>query len=105
MKEDVRDHLALERTRLASERTDLAYIRTGMSLALAGLFFVGYFGHDSFLGYVGYLTVFLSIIFTVYGFYHHRRSSAFFQGLLASAKRNGTFMLALRHRKAEEDAK
>ena len=32
---DVRDQLALERTRLANERTFLAYIRTGLSLLAA----------------------------------------------------------------------
>lgn len=32
---DVRDQLALERTRLANERTFLAYVRTGLSLLAA----------------------------------------------------------------------
>ena len=32
---DIRDTLALERTRLANERTFLAYIRTGLSLLAA----------------------------------------------------------------------
>lgn len=32
---DVRDNLALERTRLANERTLLAYVRTGLSLLAA----------------------------------------------------------------------
>lgn len=32
---DIRDKLALERTRLANERTFLAYVRTGLSLLAA----------------------------------------------------------------------
>lgn len=101
-KEDIRDRLALERTRMAGERTDLAYIRTGMSLALAGLFFVGYFGHSSVLGYVGYLTVIIAVIFTSYGFYHHRKSTEFFRKLLHTAQKNSALMLSLRHRISKE---
>ena len=33
---DLRDELAVERTRLANERTLLAYVRTAMALAAAG---------------------------------------------------------------------
>lgn len=101
-KEDMRDRLALERTRMAGERTDLAYIRTGMSLALAGLFFVGYFGSGSVLGYIGYFTVIIAVIFTTYGFYHHRKSTEFFRKLLHTAQRNSALMLSLKDRVSEE---
>jgi len=33
---DLRDQLAIERTRLANERTLLAYVRTGLALSAAG---------------------------------------------------------------------
>ncbi len=33
---EIRDSLAIERTKLANERTFLAYIRTAMALVLAG---------------------------------------------------------------------
>ncbi len=70
----LRDELAIQRTKLAEERTYLAYIRTGMSLALGGLFFVGYFPHESLFSYVGYATVVISLAFLAYGFYNHRKS-------------------------------
>jgi putative membrane protein len=70
----LRDRLAMERTKLAKERTSLAYIRTGISLALGGLFFVGYFPADTVYSYVGYATVFIAVLFTAYGFHHNSKS-------------------------------
>ncbi|MEW6722889.1 MAG: DUF202 domain-containing protein [Candidatus Micrarchaeota archaeon] len=70
----LRDELAIERTKLAEERTYLAYIRTGMSLLLGGLFFVGYFPHESVFSYAGYTTVAVSLAFLAYGFYNHKKS-------------------------------
>lgn len=40
---EVRDNLAMERTKLANERTLLAYSRTAMALVLAGLSFIKFF--------------------------------------------------------------
>jgi len=40
---EIRDSLAMERTRLANERTFLAYSRTAMALVLAGLSFIKFF--------------------------------------------------------------
>jgi len=40
---DLRDKLALERTRLANERTFLAYIRTALSLIAAGVVILQFF--------------------------------------------------------------
>ena len=68
------EDLAIERTKLAEERTHLAYIRTGLNMLLAGIFFVGYFPVGSLYSYVGYITVIISVIFTIYGFYYHRKS-------------------------------
>ena len=75
----LRDNLAFERTKLAEERTHLAYIRTGMTLALGGLFFIGYFSSDSVYRYVGYTTIVIAALFTIYGFYHHKKSRAIIQ--------------------------
>ncbi len=70
----LRDHLAIERTKLAKERTSLAYIRTGISLALGGLFFIGYFPADTAFSYIGYTIVFIAVLFTAYGFHHNSKS-------------------------------
>ncbi len=70
----LRDKLAIERTRLAEERTYLAYIRTGMSLALGGIFFLGYFAPGSAFYDVGLVTLAVSVLFVAYGFYHHKKS-------------------------------
>ncbi|MBU0528057.1 DUF202 domain-containing protein [Candidatus Micrarchaeota archaeon] len=70
----LRDRLAMERTKLAKERTSLAYIRTGISLALGGVFFIGYFPADTAFSYVGYATVFIAVLFTAYGFHHNSKS-------------------------------
>lgn len=40
---DIRDKLALERTRLANERTFLAYVRTGLSLLAASALLFQFF--------------------------------------------------------------
>lgn len=40
---DLRDKLAVERTRLANERTFLAYIRTALSLIAAGVVILQFF--------------------------------------------------------------
>ena len=42
---DIRDKLALERTRLANERTLLAYVRTGLSLLAASAVLIQFFSH------------------------------------------------------------
>lgn len=44
---DIRDKLALERTRLANERTFLAYIRTALSLMAAAAVLFQFFSTDS----------------------------------------------------------
>ena len=40
---EVRDELAVERTRLANERTLLAYVRTALALAAAGALLLQFF--------------------------------------------------------------
>jgi putative membrane protein len=70
----LRDKLAIERTKLSKERTALSYIRTGFSMILGGMFFVGYFQEGTFFSYVGIATVFVAIIFTIFGFMQNQRS-------------------------------
>ncbi len=69
----LRDELAIQRTKLAEERTYLAYIRSGMTVAMGGIFFVGYFKEGVF-SYIGYLAVLLGVVFFGYGTYKHRKS-------------------------------
>jgi len=40
----MRDHLAAQRTILANERTFLSYIRTALTLLVAGVSFIQFFG-------------------------------------------------------------
>ncbi|GBE04397.1 hypothetical protein BMS3Abin10_00013 [bacterium BMS3Abin10] len=44
----LRDHLAAQRTMLANERTFLAYIRTALTLFVAGVAFIKFFGHIAY---------------------------------------------------------
>jgi len=90
LKQEIKDQLAIERTRLAEERTDLAYIRTGFSLLLGGIFFIGYFLPGTVFMYVGYATIVISLVFILYGFYHHKKSMAFLNEML-NVPRRGVF--------------
>ena len=47
---EVRDQLAMDRTKLANERTLLAYSRTAMALVLAGLSFMKFFEDPLYKG-------------------------------------------------------
>lgn len=82
----LRDRLAIERTKLSEERTSLSYIRTGMSLILGGLFFVGYFPPHSSFAWIGYITLFAGALFSLYGFYHNKKSNAFIKTVIEEMK-------------------
>ena len=69
----LRDELAIQRTKLAEERTYLAYLRTGMTVAMGGVFFIGYFKEGVF-SIIGYAATFLGVVFFLYGTYKHRKS-------------------------------
>ena len=69
----LRDELAIERTKLAEERTYLAYLRTGMTVAMGGVFFIGYF-REGLFSYIGYLATLMGILFFAYGFYKHKKA-------------------------------
>ncbi|CAA0110103.1 YidH family protein [Zhongshania aliphaticivorans] len=72
---EIRDMLALERTRLANERTFLAYIRTGLSLlAGAAVLFQFFTSINSYMtaGWVLAVCAVLVLIFGSYRFMHVR---------------------------------
>ncbi|MDX5480398.1 MAG: DUF202 domain-containing protein [Hymenobacteraceae bacterium] len=48
---EIRDSLAMERTKLANERTFLAYSRTAMALVIAGLSFIKLFEGTLYKGF------------------------------------------------------
>ena len=73
---EIRDTLAIDRTKLANERTFLAYLRTAMALVLAGLTFLKVFAHDPF--YIGIGIVFMCVglsaaLFGLYRFLKKKR--------------------------------
>jgi putative membrane protein len=73
---EIRDTLAIDRTKLANERTLLAYLRTAIALVLAGLTFLKVFAQDSF--YFGLGLVFIGcglgvVLFGVYRFTKKKR--------------------------------
>ncbi|MDD2277497.1 MAG: DUF202 domain-containing protein [Bacteroidales bacterium] len=67
-KEDIilRDYLALERTKLANERTLLSYTRTSLYMVLGGIAFLQ-LQDFSQLRWIGYVAIFLSVIFGIFG--------------------------------------
>lgn len=54
---DLRDKLALQRTRLANERTFLAYVRTALSLVAGGVVLFQFFATTSTYILAGWLLV------------------------------------------------
>lgn len=62
----LRDHLAAQRTILANERTYLAYIRTALTLFIAGVTFIKFFGHIIY-EIIGWLLIPLGILGFVRG--------------------------------------
>ena len=76
----LRDELAIERTKLAEERTYLAYLRTGMTVAMGGVFFVGYF-REGLFSYIGYAAALMGIVFFGYGFYKHKKAMGLIRGI------------------------
>jgi putative membrane protein len=64
---EIRDHLAMERTKLANERTLLAYLRTAMALVVAGFSMIEFFTDDLYK-LVGLAFIPLGLAAGVYGF-------------------------------------
>ncbi|MGE5240147.1 MAG: DUF202 domain-containing protein [Bacteroidota bacterium] len=71
----MRDWLALDRTILANERTFLAYSRTSLTLIIAGLAFVKFFGHVFYIT-GGYLFIAAGVGFFIFSLTRYRRMVA-----------------------------
>jgi putative membrane protein len=63
---EIRDSLAIERTKFANERTFLAYMRTAMGLVLAGFSLIQFF-HDQIYSWLGVLLIPVGIILSIIG--------------------------------------
>lgn len=66
---EIRDNLAMERTKLANERTFLSYMRTGTAMVLAGLTFIKVFEDDSFYIGIGLAFIPIGLGITIFGYY------------------------------------
>lgn len=64
---EIRDSLAMERTKLANERTLLSYTRTAIALVLAGLTFIKLFEDPIYIG-VGMLAIPAGMGVAIYGY-------------------------------------
>jgi len=64
---EIRDSLAMERTKLANERTFLAYMRTAMALVLAGLTFIKLFDDLIYMS-IGILAIPAGVGVALYGY-------------------------------------
>ena len=71
----LRDWLALDRTILANERTFLAYSRTSLTLIIAGLAFVKFFGHVFYIT-AGYVFIATGVGFFIFSLSRYRRMVA-----------------------------
>jgi putative membrane protein len=66
---EIRDTLAIDRTKLANERTLLAYLRTAMALVLAGLTFLKVFAQDTFYFGIGVIFIVVGVGVVLFGCY------------------------------------
>ncbi len=66
----IREHLALERTKLANERTLLSYIRSSLYLFIGGLAILQVKEYEH-VQWLGYLSLFICIIFISIGIYRY----------------------------------
>jgi len=68
----LRDHLAAKRTILANERTFLSYIRTALTLLVAGVSFIKFFG-SAVIQALGWILIPLGVFTLVKGVISFRR--------------------------------
>lgn len=68
----LRDHLAADRTIQANERTLLSYVRTALTMFVAGITFVRFFGAQTYV-MIGYGFIPVSIIIMITGIYRYNR--------------------------------
>lgn len=75
MSEEKIAHYSRHRTVLSNERTFLAYGRTALTLFVAGITFIRFFG-IAFLTLVGYLFIALSIVLTAVGALRYKKTKS-----------------------------
>ncbi|MGO3811795.1 DUF202 domain-containing protein [Mesonia sp.] len=63
---NLREHLALERTKLANERTLLAYIRASLYLLVGGTALLQLESQEN-MHIIGYLALFICVLFIIIG--------------------------------------
>ncbi|MFD2696470.1 DUF202 domain-containing protein [Mesonia sediminis] len=63
---NLREHLALERTKLANERTLLSYIRASLYLLLGGIALLQVKEYTN-LKIIGYIALFICVVFLLIG--------------------------------------
>ena len=68
----LRDHLAADRTIQANERTLLSYVRTALTMFVAGITFVRFFGSQTYVT-IGYGFIPVSIAIMITGIYRYNR--------------------------------
>jgi len=69
---EIRDSLAMQRTRMANERTLLAYMRTATAMILAGLTFIKLFDDLFYIG-VGLISIPVGVVVAYYGYRRYSR--------------------------------
>ncbi|WP_187262891.1 DUF202 domain-containing protein [Pontibacter beigongshangensis] len=72
---EIRDSLAMERTKLANERTFLAYERTAMAMVLGGLTFIKLFDDIIYVA-LGILAIPVGVGIGVYGYMRFSRKKS-----------------------------
>jgi putative membrane protein len=94
----VRDWLALDRTILANERTFLAWCRTSLTLMIAGVTFVRFFGHRIYT-VIGAIFIAAGILIFTLGYARYRRMLGHYRAL--SKLEDSALPEALRRRVGE----
>ena len=88
---DIRDNLALARTRLANERTFLAYVRTALSLIAAGVVLFQFFSsHPTYLLVAWLLVVSGGLLFLLGVFRFFRTNNALNASASSAGDRPGS---------------
>ncbi|MCC9136564.1 DUF202 domain-containing protein [Pontibacter silvestris] len=73
---EIRDSLAMERTKMANERTLLAYMRTATAMVLAGLTFIKVFDNDPFYIGIGVIAIPLGLVIACFGYYRFSKKKS-----------------------------
>ncbi|MGV3640032.1 MAG: DUF202 domain-containing protein [Adhaeribacter sp.] len=80
---EIRDHLAMERTKLANERTLLSYLRTSMALVVAGFSLLQFFSNDVYK-LAGLAFVPVGLVAGIYGIRRFMRKKQEIRDLLSA---------------------